>query len=574
MNCREINHVLDSHRADDLSHVQRDAIDRHFHSCAACREEWANWRAAEALSVPAVPAALAARIQATLRAPAPAHARRSRPALWAGGLLFVGAAVAATLALQYGLSATAPESTPVASPPPTPSAQPEASAAAMPAGAGARVDAVATGDAPDTTNAAAEVPPAAALDPFSLVALLRPEAAADEAATAAAAGCRDAIVDELRAIGGLNLIPDANVVPFEQVGLADLEIARALGAGTTLVVTTDNGCNMSLFDTQSGERIAGRMYAGASAPPQNGWGGFARGAAIEIEETRLRNPASLIDEARAIVLNPDLPDRQRISAFGDLSLGGRAVPGAIDSAVIAVAAGIGMTSKDPSARVSAWANLRNRGIDDPYLVQPLLQSLANDPEPDVRMQAALTLNRFLDEPGVREALQWAAGEDPSFAPPDRCCLITVREAAERASVATPDLAAWARDTLLDESLPTRSRLLPLAGGSPDGRFVLLRDLGADAPAVIFDIGRNEDDPAFRRMAWGALVGAPRDESFVPALLDDLRRHPAEWVRADAARALQAYLDIPDVRDAMEQAVEDPSMGVRRHALRALERNEP
>jgi HEAT repeat protein len=54
-----------------------------------------------------------------------------------------------------------------------------------------------------------------------------------------------------------------------------------------------------------------------------------------------------------------------------------------------------------------------RGADDPYLVEPLLIALANDSYEHVRDAAAEGLAEFLDEAGVREALEEALVNDPS-----------------------------------------------------------------------------------------------------------------------------------------------------------------
>ncbi len=45
------------------------------------------------------------------------------------------------------------------------------------------------------------------------------------------------------------------------------------------------------------------------------------------------------------------------------------------------------------------------------LLQPLLQAVASDPHPSAREEAAETLDLYLDQPGVREALQFAASYD-------------------------------------------------------------------------------------------------------------------------------------------------------------------
>jgi HEAT repeat protein len=224
---------------------------------------------------------------------------------------------------------------------------------------------------------------------------------------------------------------------------------------------------------------------------------------------------------------------------------------------------MGSKSVNADIRSSIWASMR--GVDDASLVQPLLDALARDPDANARMQAALNLNTFLDRPGVREALLRAATQDSSKDAAMVCCVLTVREAAERASVADTDFKAWVNGRLLDSSLPNRSRLMNLQGGAPDGRFLTLSvaDFGPDAAAAVFDIGRYETNPGVRRMAWNALQHAAPNDAYVPVLLGDLTSSPDEYVRASAAQVLTSYTGNPQVRAAFERARSDPSMAVRR-----------
>jgi HEAT repeat protein len=214
-----------------------------------------------------------------------------------------------------------------------------------------------------------------------------------------------------------------------------------------------------------------------------------------------------------------------------------------------------------------------RGVENPGLTQPLLQALAADPDSTVRMQAALTLHAFLDEPAVRRALQHAAANDPASEPEAACCILTVREAAERALIPDAELKDWLRRTVLDEDLPARSRLLPLAVGSPDGRpsTLSMAEIGGDASRAVFEIGSREQDPRVRQMAWTVLARAAPDNAFVPVLLRDLTGNADGYVRAAAAKVLTRYTGIPEVREAFERARDDPSMDVRVAANAALER---
>jgi hypothetical protein len=347
----------------------------------------------------------------------------------------------------------------------------------------------------------------------------------------------------------------------------DRKIASDLGAAHALVVTTDSACSVALFSSQTGAMIVG----GAIGDPQgNRLDGFALNMAHEIHDSLLNESGTELARARATILNIGLSDRERAAALWKIVSSnrgnqGKALPEFFDKDVIAAIVQLGARSSDADVRGGIWAGVRDFAIDDPSLVQALMQSLSSDKDESVRSQAATTLNRFLDKPGVLAALQRAAAEDSSRESRVACCILTVREAAERASIATRDLRGWARSTLFDESLPARSRLLHVGGWSPDGRFSMLSQSDGEAARVVFDIGRREQNPAVRAMAWDSLRGAAPNESFVPVLVEDLTGNPNQNVRANAAQVLQKYADNPDVRRAFERALNDQSIEVRRIA---------
>ncbi|MEO6080261.1 MAG: HEAT repeat domain-containing protein [Steroidobacteraceae bacterium] len=562
MNCQDINQLFDAN-AEDLPRAQRDVIDRHLASCHACSEDWANWREIASVSIPATPVALRARIAAALPVQRDVPARRAFRPFVVGGLLLVGAALAASVALKLAQPPAAPAL--AQSLPPT-----------APAGRGGGESAISRPSAvpglpaeSSTKDAGVEVP----MDAHRIVVLKRPETAADALAIAIATQCHDAIVRRLRGVAGLKVTADSAVSPYEgnsgvtrlapgvarfTLPPADREIARKLGAANVVVVSTENGCHVTEFNGQTGGIVTGAM-SGSLNPPADGWDSFAVMLAQKIGDMTLKDLPTVVEEAKAVVLNTALSERERTEALWKID------SSAFDKEVVGAAAQIGTKSANADVRGSVWAVLR--GVDDQSLIQPLLQALANDPDASVRMQAALTLNTFLDRPGVHEALQRAAAEDPSKEPEVPCCILSVRDAAERASIADKDFRGWVLRTLLDESLPARSRLLSLQGFSPDQRFMSLTtaDFGTEAAGVVFAIGRNEKDPRVRRMAWNALWRAKPDEAFLPVLLSDLNGHPDEYVRAEAAKVLARYTGNTEVRAALQQALNDASMAVRRAA---------
>ncbi len=71
---------------------------------------------------------------------------------------------------------------------------------------------------------------------------------------------------------------------------------------------------------------------------------------------------------------------------------------------------IGLTSTEPNVRADVWRNA-HAAHTHPLLLQPLLHALSSDPIGSVRAEAAETLNLYLDQPGIRAALESAAAYD-------------------------------------------------------------------------------------------------------------------------------------------------------------------
>jgi HEAT repeat protein len=288
--------------------------------------------------------------------------------------------------------------------------------------------------------------------------------------------------------------------------------------------------------------------------------------ADEAREALLRDAATLAAEARTTVLNAALRDGER--AVGLLRLRLAAPPPAFDDATLTAALQLGTSSRDEYARETAWYALR--GVTDPSIVQPLLHSLANDTVDDVRSAAALALGPFAERPEVREALTRAAAEVPPEVPEvslGEFTVRTVRLAARLALRAGDEPNEAVRKTVLDESLTPRERLVLLPPSDLSPRR--LDELGDEAARAVFALGSSSDDNGVRARAW-SLLGYVRVTDFVPALLADLARHPAESIRAAAATGLTQHRDDPDIRAALDRALADPSLAVQRAARNALD----
>ncbi|MEO8315382.1 MAG: HEAT repeat domain-containing protein [Pseudomonadota bacterium] len=574
MNCQDLNHLLDA-TTEDLTPAQRESIDRHLNSCPSCSEDWANWREMGAMPIPATPAALHGRIAAALRARFATPERPFRPFL-IGTLLLVGAVAVAAVVLQYAQRDAGPvvASAEFPAAPAVPGV--EEPALQLPAAADKPPELL-----PATAVVAADIP----LDPHTVVVVRRPEAAADARTIMLAGRCHDAILNQLRAIKGLHILADAAVAPHEgnsqprlgtdsgaawKLTLSDQGIARKLGAGNVMVMTTTWGCSAAVFNTETGGLIAGQTNGGGTGVSD--WEPFARSLTKSVGEKILLDDATLSADARTTVLDATRSESDRIGALSKLA--DKACQRTINSMrctfdkdIIAAAVQLGTKSSSASTRVSAWVLLR--GSADPDLVPPLLQALAGDSDTTVRMQAATSLNSYLDVPGVRDALLRAAAQDSSREPEVVCCIMSVREAAQRAAVSDADFRSWVQGTLYDETLPARARLVPVMNFSPDNRFMTLSisDFGADAARVVFDIGQYEQNPQVRRMAWQVLQRAAPNEAFVPVLLADMTTNPDQGVRSSAAQILERHSGNPEVRKAFERALQDSSMEVRAIAMR-------
>lgn len=558
MNCQEFSRLVVGNPPNSSAARHSEAMEAHLRQCDPCRLEWESWREIAALEIPATPEGLGSRILEAISRTQQKPRRHFRPFLVGGGVLGCLAAAAAIVA--WKTSSGPADQLALA---PAESSGPQVSQSIAPEPVGPEPQPASDEEAP-LVAAATEMPAANAL---RFLVVFRPETGADASAVAAASQCHDTVVNHLRAVPEFEVIAPGTpaFAPASRFGLSDADkrTAREQGAGQVLVISTEMGCGASLLDARTGVPIYGA--AGGQLSPTESFGPSAANLTQQIREKFLFTPEALWAEARRKVLDTTLPERERADTLWSFSNYRQMSPSLarrpLDSEVIAAAAQLATTSADAEIRESIWAVLR--GTPDKQVVQPLLKALANDPVSSIRMQAAFSLRPFLDEPGVREALLRAAAEDADSVPEVVCCLYTVREAAERAAVPDSRFREWVLGRLYDESVPVRSRLRVLAP-SLDGRFLSLSDVefGAEAARVVFDLGRQSQDPGIRLMAWDILRSARPDASFIPQFISDLTNHPDEYVRANAARLLYPHADNAAVAKALEAARTDPSAQVR------------
>lgn len=126
-----------------------------------------------------------------------------------------------------------------------------------------------------------------------------------------------------------------------------------------------------------------------------------------VEEARRVEQMQRAVTAMSVLTDPVVPDEAKARAWGSIRM--NAADTWTDQ-IVAEAVRIGTTSPNAQIRADIWRQAHaNR--THPMLLQPLLQALISDADRAVREEAAETLDLYLDEPGVREALQLAAESD-------------------------------------------------------------------------------------------------------------------------------------------------------------------
>ena len=199
------------------------------------------------------------------------------------------------------------------------------------------------------------------------------------------------------------------------------------------------------------------------------------------------------------------------------------------------------------------------GVGDPYLIQPLLYSLANDDSERVRRQAAKTLRDFLDEPGVQDALEYAGENDASE---------WVRSEIRFSMLSEAEQQEECLMTALDTTKTERERLLALTRLRYDARFTK-RTLSGDVIIAMAQLARSPDSPRTRLRVWSHLKKTG-DTYLVQPMAEALAADPDEEVRATVARGLGEFLGYPGVREDLEEALlNDTSPLARKAAEEAL-----
>lgn len=125
------------------------------------------------------------------------------------------------------------------------------------------------------------------------------------------------------------------------------------------------------------------------------------------EDPRLSSPEGLERLTRQ-AQNPARSEEERLQALRLLR--GQRIDGE-DARLPVVGAliEVGLHSKDAAIRADVWRQMH--GVEDPLLRAPLLYALRNDPDARAREEAAESLDAFLPDGEIEQALRTAAEHD-------------------------------------------------------------------------------------------------------------------------------------------------------------------
>ena len=256
-------------------------------------------------------------------------------------------------------------------------------------------------------------------------------------------------------------------------------------------------------------------------------------------------------ELESVALDTNRPAEERFGALTEL----KTIPerfafvGRDERRIVSVAAAdIVANSADPEVRGRAWTAMRK--VDDPYLIEPLVDSVLHDDSDFVRLEAVRTLgSSFGRDAKAIAALEYALVHDLSP---------QVRANARWESVDEGGRRAYVAATLLRDDLPDAERLELLTADVSGFRGYV--DPRA-AQALVAIAGRAR--PSTQESTPEESPGRVSATEIVPLLLELLTDSPSEEIRSAMASALMRHRGEAGVQLALQQAArDDPSVRVR------------
>lgn len=381
-----------------------------------------------------------------------------------------------------------------------------------------------------------------------------------------AAELYDEVFERLAALSGMHLVAPEAMFGYADTSLAPSEIARELSVDGIVEATIEDSGPQELLITvyyHIDNRSSGStgFHRRDEQDAASVAASIVRSLALWIEPRSAFAGddwmAQRIADAKVIILDARRSDAERLRGLYMLPNGPgmRGVPLAVEAkggAVAIAAAQLATRSDDPKVRADVWRLMS--GVGDPTLLEPLLYSLANDPDHSVRGEAARTLYDFVEQPGVRAALEHARDNDPT---------IRVRNESRLALLPDDEWSAMLQGVALDTELSEFDRasiLVKFYDRADESRIV-----PGDFAVTMWQLARESDDERVREFVWSFLRRID-DAAMVEPLLDALAHDSDPRVRGEAARRLQRFSDRPDVSAALENAqATDESRAVRRQA---------
>jgi hypothetical protein len=586
MNCQNIAMILDDANMGLLPEEAQHHVQQHLSECSECAFDHAVSVRLSAAVVPDMPADFASRCRAMVAARQSAGVRaRARTRFVVIGTMVVVAAAAAMLAVKLMKPVQESQAQAVAT-------RNLAASAVRSLGGSQR--------APITQSAqVAEAVAEPTTKSFSVEMLPVNLEAHEPLAVAMAETFRAHVIQELRAVPNLVLVESGARSQHDAPAADYLLTVNRLVLETTASGSRAGTRNWSiqLKAAQQAElatTAAGKPSAKVRSAWTFAWYGATEPGCVDSTDPRVNAPGrmcfgiaqaatSIVRMLRVQTLPPDpafaqmlqaqvLDNRldflQRESALGELrTLQRRQGNTGWDAVTVRSAIDLAAAAPDARQRAQMWRELR--GAAHPDLVQPLLDSLRQDPDVRVRVEAATTLAAdFADDPAVRAALESAAQSD------DRT---VVRMAAQRALSGDAVWRQYVSATLRDQSLSDAQRLEPLL--VTERSQVALDD---DAMAALAEILPREWAPPAPKNAaqWSeqtnagvnlvSLVGSMNHPATVDLLLVAMRKGTYPLIRENAARLLAIkHRDDPRVRQVFEALAGSADAGLRVIAEGAL-----
>jgi len=256
-------------------------------------------------------------------------------------------------------------------------------------------------------------------------------------------------------------------------------------------------------------------------------------------------------ELEAVALDANRSAEERFDALAEL----KTIPqrfafvGRDERRVVAVAAAdIVANSVDPEVRGRTWTAMRK--VDDPYLVEPLTDSVLHDDAEFVRLEAVKTLgSSFGHDAKAIAALEYALVHDLSA---------QVRANARWESLDEDERRAYVAGTLLRNDLSDPERLELLTAGVSGFRGYI-DPRAAQALVAISSRARPSNEEPTPEESRGRVNAT----EIVPLLMELLTDSPSDEIRSAVASALMRHRGEAGVQVALQQAArQDPSPQVR------------